>query len=143
MIRRSLALLLFLVITAMASLMDPADGTASTSGWASYCLPTPTRCQSWGGAARLGAVPSFRWGDDPYTVNVCREDDASVCVTVRVVSYCGCGNKLIDLSGYAFTRLAPLSRGVVRVVVRRIELPPTDTEPPTSAARPAGWMLLS
>lgn len=104
-----------------------------TEGWASYCAPTPTRCQSWGGSAKLGAVPSFRYGDPPYFVKVCRVN-SSACVVVRVVSFCGCGVKVIDLSPAAFKRLAPLWRGVVRVTVERTggpsaTLPPTDTQP--------------
>lgn len=107
---------------------------AIEAGLASYCAPTPTRCQSWGGDAHLAAVPSFRYGDRPYRVTVCRQDDLSRCTTVRVVSFCGCGNKIIDLSPAAFRELAPLSRGIVPVTVQDaagpgITAPPTDTEP--------------
>lgn len=111
---------------------------APEGGLASWCAPTPTHCQSWGGDARLGAVPSFSFGDKPYLVNVCRQDDTSRCTTVRVVSFCGCGNKAIDLSPAAFveiarigdeSRRATLDRGVVPVIISRFSLPPTSTEP--------------
>lgn len=87
-------------------------------GMASYCAPTPKYCQSWGGTARLAAVPTFHYGDRPYVIRVCRADNPGRCTTATVVSYCACGNKIMDLSPYAFTRLQPLYRGVVRVVVR-------------------------
>jgi hypothetical protein len=87
-------------------------------GTASYCAPTPKYCQSWGGTARLAAVPTFHYGDRRYTIVVCRADDRSRCTTAIVVSYCACGDKVVDLSPYAFARLAPLSRGVVTVTVR-------------------------
>jgi hypothetical protein len=113
--------------------------SASRSGVATYCAPTLTRCQSWGEPAMLGAVQSFRWGDDPYRVEVCL-DGTAPCATVTVVSYCACGPRngvptVIDLSPAAFRQLAPLSRGVIPVTVTglarpRGTLPPTDTEEP-------------
>lgn len=98
----------------------------SSSGQATWCAPTPTQCQSWGGDAHLGAVPSFRWGDPEYLARVCHDGH---CTVVRVVSYCGCpGNRIIDLSPAAFRELAPLSRGVIPVTLSRVEAPATDTE---------------
>ena len=49
----------------------------------------------------------------------------SRCVTVTLSDFCSCyagtdSERLIDLSPDAFSRLAPLSRGLVRVTV---ELP--------------------
>jgi rare lipoprotein A (peptidoglycan hydrolase) len=39
-------------------------------------------------------------------------------VNVRLIDWCACGgNHIIDLYGDAFTRLAPLSAGAVRVRV--------------------------
>lgn len=57
------------------------------------------------------------------------------------MSYCACGQRhgeptVIDLSVPAFRELAPLSRGIVRVIVSGpipapdITLPPTDEETP-------------
>lgn len=114
---------------------DPTSSGESSAirGLATWCAPTPTRCQSWGGSAKLGAVPTFRYGDKPYLVDVCNR--AGACVTVKVVSYCGCpGDRVIDLSPSAFVRLAPLSRGVIPVTVLDSgrfpapTLPATDTE---------------
>lgn len=112
----------------------PETGTVQT-GTATYCAPTPRYCRSWGGTARLGAVQSFRWGDRPYSVRVCLRG-TSRCTTVRVVSHCACGSTLIDLSPFAFTRLAPLWKGRIWVTVERIgsagERGPSSTLPPTS-----------
>ena len=112
-----------------AATTDPSPATSR--GIASYCAPTPTHCQSWGGGAMLGAVSSFRWGDRPYDVRVCRADARTRCTVVTVVSFCGCPDgRVIDLSPAAFRRLAPLSAGLVRVTVER--LGPATTPPPTN-----------
>lgn len=56
-------------------------------------------------------------------------------VTVRIVDVCACGGRrLADLTSGAFTRLAPLGRGVIAVTIEVLgstssaTLPPTDTE---------------
>jgi hypothetical protein len=87
----------------------------------------------------VGAVPSFTFGDEPYPVQVCAfEGGQANCVLVTVVSYCACGDRrgeptVIDLSPAAFRSLAPLSAGIVRVVVDHLRpgltLPPTDATP--------------
>jgi len=107
--------------------------SVSLRGWATWCAPTPTRCQGWGGDAHLGAVPSFTYGATPYNVTVCHE---GACTYVRVVSYCACGDRqgiptVIDLSPAAFRDLAPLSAGVIDVSIElggAATLPPTDAE---------------
>lgn len=109
-------------------------------GVATYCAPTPTKCQGWGGGAMLGAVQSFTDGDKPYSATVCL-NGTRPCVTVTVVSYCACGDRpggptVIDLSPAAFRGLAPLSRGVIPVTLETggpIVLPATDTAPPPPA----------
>jgi len=115
---------------------QPSGGiaTALVGGWATYCDPTPTRCQSWAPPALLGAVPWFRDGDAPFGVQVC-VDDGARCVAVQVVSFCACGDRdgiptVIDLSRAAFEQLAPASRGVVFVTIEWPvdELPMTSTE---------------
>lgn len=115
----------------------PPAAARTQRGWATWCAPTPTKCQGWGGGAMVGAVRSFTFGDDPYVVQVCAFGDGrTACTHVRVVSHCACGDRhgiptVIDLSPAAFRDLAPLSRGVIRVEVSGaidIPLPPTDTE---------------
>lgn len=95
-------------------------GTALGGGWATWCAPTSTQCQGWGGDALLGATPSFVDGDRPYDVRVCA--DGGRCVVVRVVSFCGCADRrgrptVIDLSPAAFEQLAPLRHGIVLVTL--------------------------
>lgn len=83
------------------------------------------------GITHYAAVGSWRWGDKPYTLRVCRADDPSRCVVVTVVDWCGrCAADLrrvwtnksrsIDLSPSAMAELAPLHHGVVRVVISEI-----------------------
>jgi hypothetical protein len=125
----ALLLALILVFSGNASVREPL------SGYATFCAPTPTHCQNWGGDAHLGAVPTFHYGDEPYQVTV-RHDARHTVVTV--VSYCACGDRagtptVIDLSPAAFSDLAPLSAGVIEVTIvvegPRMTLPPTDTLP--------------
>jgi hypothetical protein len=89
------------------------------------------------GPGLYAAVNSYRFGDPRYTVRVCLQD-GSKCVVVVVRDYCQCpGNRIIDLSRDAFSRLADPSVGLVPVTVSpadrtpvaagRMTLPPTDT----------------
>jgi hypothetical protein len=89
------------------------------------------------GPGLYAAVNSYRFGDPRYSVRVCLQD-GSKCVTVVVRDYCQCpGNRIIDLSRDAFSRLADPSVGLVPVTVSpadrtpvaagRMTLPPTDT----------------
>jgi hypothetical protein len=105
-------------------------GAASSiySASATWCAPTPTQCQGWGGNARLAAVNSFRYGDEPYWVRLWRGD---IYVDVTVVSFCACRGTLhaIDLSPSAFKVLAPLSRGRIDVAVEvLVDLPPDEAD---------------
>lgn len=80
------------------------------------------------GMILYAAVGTFRWGDKPYGLKVCRADDRDTCVQVTVVDYCGrCHKDLkrpwtsrsrnIDLSPYAFSRLRGLQFGVLQVIL--------------------------
>jgi hypothetical protein len=90
------------------------------------------------GPGLYAAVNSYRFGDPRYSVRVCLQD-GSKCVVVVVRDYCQCpGNRIIDLSRDAFSRLADPSVGLVPVTVSpadrtpvaagRMTLPPTSTE---------------
>lgn len=114
---------------------DSAAAVESMEGWATWCAPTPKYCKGWGGSAMLGAVRSFRYGDQPYPVRV-RYQGKSVVVTV--VSYCACGDRngiptVIDLSPAAFRQLADQDLGVIMVAVEPLKsvptLPATETQP--------------
>ena len=112
---------------ALTSPTPATIGTALTAskGWASYYDDGP---------GHYGAVHSWRWGDERYAVQVCLQD-RSACTYVMVRDYCACRDRhgdptVIDLSPAAFRDLAPLSRGIVKVVVKGpvpfSTLPPTD-----------------
>jgi hypothetical protein len=119
-----------LVLSCLAPTVRAASvGTAEIVGVATWCAPTPTKCQSWGGDAHKGAVPGY--DGHPYSVLVCLADGPA-CTDVTVVSSCACGDRngkatVIDLSPAAFRDLAPTSVGVIDVTLERFVLPPTDT----------------
>lgn len=90
------------------------------------------------------AGPSLRHGNwRGSKVQVCT---ASRCVVVTLIDWCACpGGRVIDLYSDAFTKLAPLSRGVLNVTVSPA---PKEKEPvnrPTPSPRNArlyGTMLV-
>lgn len=115
----------------------PETGTAtwygSTSGYKTGCYGgyknTCTPYAS-GELVWYAAVGSWKWGDKPYKVEVCRVGTTK-CVVVTVRDYChgawkalrlkgewNRNNRAIDLSPAAFMRLAPLSRGIIYVEIR-------------------------
>jgi len=78
------------------------------------------------------AVGTFRWGDSPYSLKVCRADDRSRCVIVAVVDRCSrcradlkkpwtSNSRAIDLSPWAFSVLRGLHTGVTRVIIEEIQ----------------------
>ena len=80
------------------------------------------------GVKFYAAVGSFKWGDDPYAIKVCRADERSRCVIVLVVDHCArCKADLkkpwtgrsrsIDLSPHAFSSLRGLHVGVTEVII--------------------------
>ena len=84
------------------------------------------------GYVLYAAVGSWRWGDKPYNIRVCRKDQPTRCVIVTVVDHCGrCAQDLrrtwtnksraIDLSPAAFARLRDLSAGLVAVSIQRVQ----------------------
>ena len=74
------------------------------------------------------AVGTWKWGDKPYKIMVCRADNTTRCVVVVVRDYClgaeaalqGRGNRAVDLSPKAFLTLAPLKIGVVHVIIKEV-----------------------
>lgn len=90
-----------------------ARGTAT---W--YCVDGVSPChhaKSGGMYAAAGA--EIRKGDwRGRTVTVCA---GSECIRVTLIDWCACaGNRVIDLYGDAFRKLAPLGEGVIPVTVR-------------------------
>lgn len=96
-------------------------------GYRNTCNPYSKGEQVW-----YAAVGTWRYHDEPYKVEVCRKDKRERCVVVVVRDYChGAwqylnhkGNlksrRAIDLSPKAFLTLAPLSRGVLNVIIREV-----------------------
>jgi len=128
----AIAVLLAFAITLLAGTWRPVrgeDGAASSiyTASATWCAPTKTQCQSWGGNAKVAAVNGFRFGDDPYWVRVAR---GSRHVDVLVNSFCACSGRhdRIDLSPAAFRVLSPLSRGRIDVTVETIPESPGDAQ---------------
>ena len=79
------------------------------------------------------AVGTFKWGDKPYPIKVCRTDDRSRCVYALVVDRCSrcradmrkpwtARSRNIDLSPHAFSHLRGLHLGVVEVIIEEIVL---------------------
>jgi len=78
------------------------------------------------------AVGTFKWGDDPYQIKVCRADDKTRCVQVLVVDRCSrcradlkktwtARSRSIDLSPHAFAALRGLHIGVTEVIITEWE----------------------
>jgi hypothetical protein len=99
-------------------------------GYKHTCSPYKSKAQGGRGGELVmyAAVGRWRWGDKPFRLLVCRKDDASKCVIVVVRDYCGSckeglkkpwtsRSRAIDLSPTAFSRLAPLGRGVLAVTI--------------------------
>lgn len=94
------------------------DGGRCHDGYLRTCSPYLS-----GEQVFYAAVGSWRWGDKPYDVRVCKRGNTRKCVTVTVRDFCrACKNGfgLIDLSPAAFKKLAPLWRGRIHVVIRSI-----------------------
>jgi rare lipoprotein A (peptidoglycan hydrolase) len=119
-IREVLLLLGMLLAFTAASYSDPYPTTDTATGEASWYDDGP---------GLYAAVHSYRFGDPRYSVEVCRADNDEVCVTVTVRDHMANRERVVDLSPAAFSRLAPLSQGVVQVTVGPpiIPLPATDT----------------
>ena len=96
-------------------------------GYGNTCTPYSSGELDW-----YAAVGTWKYHDKPYKVKVCLRDKPNKCVVVIVRDYChaawqrinGKGRenntRVIDLSPKAFLTLAPLSRGVLHVIIREV-----------------------
>jgi hypothetical protein len=116
------------------------------------CTPYKTVAEGGRGGERIyyAAVPRWRWGAPSFRLRVCRKDDPTRCVIVVARDSCGrCREDIkkrwtsrslaIDLSPAAFLALAPLSRGVVAVVIS--DWPPLDLSLTISESRSRSWPI--
>lgn len=93
-----------------ASPVRPVDGPRGVATW----FRAPASTAAAGPALRAWLGRGWRG----QRVRVCA---ASGCVVVRLTDWCACGHgRVIDLGADSFARLAPLSRGVLRVTVGRV-----------------------
>lgn len=94
------------------------DGGRCHDGYMRTCSPYLS-----GEQVFYAAVGSWRWGDKPYDLRVCKRGNQNKCVVVTVRDFCrACKNGfgVIDLSPAAFKELAPLWRGRIHVVISSI-----------------------
>ena len=132
-----IALLMAVILTVHPSVPVRTPHGIPVRGVASWY--DATKNNAWytrGGTKYYAAVGTFRWGDDPYQIKVCRADKPERCVIALVADYCGrCHKDLkrkwtkrsrsIDLSPHAFAALRDLHLGVVRVIITEWD----DTRP--------------
>jgi len=93
---------------------NKAHAVRGMASW--YCLRGISICPySHSSGMYAAAGPALRVGDwRGRVIQVC----TSRCINVTLVDWCACPNRVIDLFGDAFRRLAPLSTGIVPVTVR-------------------------
>jgi rare lipoprotein A (peptidoglycan hydrolase) len=141
-------------LLAISSPMPQSQGTAtwygSTSGYKSFCFGGyKNTCTPYARGEKVwyAAVGSWRWGDKPYKIRVCRTGTAR-CVVVMVRDYCHGAwkalkkpwtrnSRLVDLSPAAFMELGNLSRGVLYVTAVQVDMstPLGPTGRPTTGGR--------
>ena len=132
-----IALLMAVILTVHPSVPVRTPHGIPVRGVASWY--DATKNNAWytrGGTKYYAAVGTFRWGDDPYQIKVCRADQPERCVYALVIDHCArCKQDLkrkwtkrsrsIDLSPHAFAALRDLHLGVVRVIITEWD----DTRP--------------
>lgn len=102
----------------------PIEGTAT---W--YCSSASTCTRGHDPSDLVAAIDTSTGIGRGESVRV---TSAGRAITVTVVDVCACpGRRVIDLTSGAFSQLAPLSRGVIPVVLERVAVggatvPPTD-----------------
>ena len=115
--------------TGVIELPDTATSVTGTASW--YCGAGSRCTRGYPGGLYAAAGPALRVGDwRGRRVTVC---SAGRCVNVKLIDFCACPSRVIDLYRDAFARLASPSRGVIRVTVSSgggpsSTLPPTSTE---------------
>jgi hypothetical protein len=138
---RDYLLILGMAFTFTAASYSPQDvrqgreGTVTATnvvGTATWFCGAGSHCtRGYGPSDLVAAIDPTTGYEKGETVTVWHGDRS---VAVRIVDVCACpGRRIIDLTSGAFQRLAPLSRGVIDVVLvpRRATptLPATDTAP--------------
>ena len=110
----------------------PLPETATIlSGLATWYCATSSACTRGYGPRDLVAAIDRK--DTPYRKgDRVRVRSGGKSVVVRIVDVCACrGRRVIDLTSGAFSRLAPLSRGVIPVTLEGLGEEPLPTLPAT------------
>lgn len=100
---------------------SPPDGVQRHSGHARqgtaswYCGPGSVCARGYPGGLYAAAGPGLRVGSWRGRIVVVQR--GSQRIAVRLVDWCACPHRLIDLYADAFKRLGPLSKGVLKVEV--------------------------
>lgn len=113
----------------------PDTGTSVTGLASWFCRPGVSRCTRGypASGAFAAAGPALRVGDWRGRIVTVRSGGRSI--RVRLTDWCACGGgKVIDLYASQFQKLAPLSRGIIRVSVTWTDDGPSQTVPPTSTS---------
>jgi rare lipoprotein A len=107
--------------------MSDEIGTSLQSGTATwFCSPSSACTHGYGPSDMVGAIDPTLGIDEGSIVTVTHD---GTTIAVRIVDVCACpGDRLIDLTSGAFSRLAPLSAGVIPIELEAgLPLPQTDT----------------
>ena len=109
---------------------SPATGSATTIAGPTAIAGRATWYAASGMTAAAGPLLRKWLGKDwrGTTVRFSTPSRSSLIVTLSDWCLCSRGRRLIDLSDDAFAQLAPLSVGVLRVTVSRVNVP----EPPAT-----------
>lgn len=99
-----------LALMLVASPMAPPAVVSGTASW----YADAHKAQG----SYYAAMPGYRWGH-PFYVTIHPYGSATPRIRVRVSDFCRCPGRVIDLSWRLFTRFAPLTRGLTRVVIER------------------------
>ena len=97
------------------SLTDGASAhrVTGTASW--YCGHGSACAKGYPGGLYAAAGPSLRVGD--WRGRLVRVAMGGRSVTVRLIDWCACPRRVIDLYSDAFAGLAPISRGLLKVTV--------------------------
>jgi rare lipoprotein A (peptidoglycan hydrolase) len=101
--------------TPKPQIVQRATGTHRTGTASWYCGHGSACHHSYPGGLYAAAGPALRVGSWRGRTVIVRAGGRSVAV--RLIDWCACPRRIIDLYSDAFIRLAPLSRGVLKVTV--------------------------
>jgi rare lipoprotein A (peptidoglycan hydrolase) len=101
-------------VTVVGPVVGRSNRVGGTASW--YCQSGVSACHhDYAGGMYAAAGPALRVGDwRGRYVRVC---GSGTCVVVRLIDWCACPSRAIDLYSDAFRRLAPLSEGTIPTTI--------------------------